>query len=67
MFLEECKYAVKWKKICQYIIDDIQIYPDSKRENSDRENPNEENSYEKNSNEENFYQENIKNANIIHI
>ena len=61
-FLEECKYVVKWKKIFKYIIDDIEIYPDS-----NSENPNEENSDKENSNEENFYQENEKNTNIIHI
>ena len=40
MFLEKCKYAVKEKKILQYIIDD--------RENSDEENFDEENSDEEN-------------------
>ena len=35
VFLEECKYVVKWKKISKYIIDDIEIYSDSDRENSD--------------------------------
>ena len=48
VFLEECKYAVKEKKIPKYIIDDIGISSDPNRENSD-----EENSGEKNSDEEN--------------
>ena len=38
MFLEECKYVVKEKKIPKYIIDDIEISSDSDRENSDEEN-----------------------------
>ena len=37
MFLEECKYAVKRKKIPKYIIGDIEIPLDSARENSDEE------------------------------
>ena len=49
MFLEECKYVVKEKKIPRYIIDDTKISSDSDKENSDRENSDEENS-----NEENF-------------
>ena len=35
MFLEECKYVVKEKKIPKYIIDDIEISSDSHKENSD--------------------------------
>ena len=45
MFLEECKYVVKEKKI----IDDIEISSDSDRENSNEENSNEENFNEENS------------------
>ena len=37
MFLEECKYAVKGKKIPKHIIGDIEIPLDSDRENSDEE------------------------------
>ena len=37
VFLEECKYAVKRKKIPKYIIGDIEIPLDSARENSDEE------------------------------
>ena len=44
MFLEECTYIVKDKKISQYITDDIEISSDSDREDSDEENPNEDNS-----------------------
>ena len=44
VFLEECKYVVKEKKIPKYIIDDIEISFDSDRENSDEENSDEENS-----------------------
>ena len=43
MFLEECKYIVKEKKIPKYIIDDIEISFDSDRENSDEENSGKEN------------------------
>ena len=49
VFLEECKYVVKEKKIPKYIIDDIEISSDTDRENSD-----EESSDKENSNEENF-------------
>ena len=38
VFLEECKYVVKGKKIPKYIIDDIEISSDSDKENSDGEN-----------------------------
>ena len=58
VFLEECKYVVKEKKISKYIIDDIEIFSDSDRENSDEVNSDEENSDEKNSDEENFDEEN---------
>ena len=46
MFLEECQYAVKEKKIPRYIIDNIEISSDSDRENSDEENSDEDNSNE---------------------
>ena len=59
VFLEECKYVVKEKKFPKYIIEDIEDFSDSDRENSDREtsdegNWDEENSDEKNSDEENY-------------
>ena len=44
VFLEECTYIVKDKKISQYITDDIEISSDSDREDSDEEHSNEENS-----------------------
>ena len=43
VFLEECKYIVKEKKIPEYIIDDIKISFDFDRENSDAENSGQEN------------------------
>ena len=48
MFLEECKYFVKEKKIPEYIIDDREISSDSDREDSDEENSDEENFNEEN-------------------
>ena len=42
MFLEECKYVVKEKKIPKYIIDNIETSSDFNRENSDEENSDEE-------------------------
>ena len=54
VFLEECKYVVKEKKIPKYIIDDIEISSDSDREISDEQNSDEANSDKENSNEENF-------------
>ena len=58
VFLEECKYVVKEKKIPKYIIDDIELSSVSDKKNSDREN----------SDEENSDKENLeKNANITHI
>ena len=53
VFLEECKNAVKRKKIPKYIIGDIEIPLDSDRENSDEENSDRENSDKEVSNEEN--------------
>ena len=47
VFLEECEYVVKEKKIPKYIIDDREISSYSDRKNSDG------NSNEENSNEEN--------------
>ena len=44
VFLEECKYIVKEKKMPEYISDCIKIsYDDSDREDSNEENSNEEN------------------------
>ena len=48
VFLEECKYVVKDKKIPKYIIDDKEISSDSDRENSDEENSNDNTSDEEN-------------------
>ena len=54
VFLEECKYAVKERKMPKYTIKDIEISSDesgrenSEEENFDEENPNEESSYEGN-------------------
>ena len=48
VFLEECKYDIKEKKIPKYIIDDIEMFSNSYRENSDEENSDEENSVEEN-------------------
>ena len=49
VFIEECKYVVKEKKMHVYITNDIEIFPDdSDKENSDEENSNEENSIEEN-------------------
>ena len=35
MFLEECKYAIKEKKMPEYITNGIEIFSDSDREDSD--------------------------------
>ena len=43
VFVEEYKYAVKEKKLPEYIIDNIEISSDSDREDSDEENSNDEN------------------------
>ena len=37
VFLEECKYVFKEKKIPKYIIDDIEFSSDTDRENSEEE------------------------------
>ena len=42
VFLEESKYIVKEKTIPMYILDNIQIFPDSSKDNSDEENSHEE-------------------------
>ena len=43
MFLKECKYVFKEKKMSQLITDNIEISSDSDREDFDEENSNEEN------------------------
>ena len=48
MFLEECKYVVKEKKVPEYITDDIEISSDSDGEISNEENTDEENFDEEN-------------------
>ena len=48
VFLEECKYIAKEKKMTKYITDAIEISSDSEEENSDEENSNKENSDEQN-------------------
>ena len=48
VFLEECKFGVKERKMSEYITDDIEISSDdSNREDSDEEISNRENSDEK--------------------
>ena len=58
VFLEECKYVIKEKKIPKFIIGNIEIYSDSAKEDSDEENSNEKNSDEENSGEKNSGEEN---------
>ena len=54
VFVEECKYTVKEKKLPEYITYYIEISSDdSNREDSDEKISNEENSDEENSNEKN--------------
>ena len=65
VFLEECKYIVKKKKISKYIIDDIEISSDSDRENSGKENFDEKNSDEEYFDEENSDKENFDEENQI--
>ena len=43
MFLEECEYVVKGKKIPKYIIDDINFSSDFDTEISDEENSDDKN------------------------
>ena len=52
LFLEECKHAVKAKKMPKYITDEIEISSGSDREDSVEEISNEKNSDEENSSEE---------------
>ena len=47
VFLEECKYVLKEKKMRKYITDDIEIYNDSDREDSDEKGSDKENSDKK--------------------
>ena len=54
VFLEQCKYVVKEKKIPKYFIDDIEISSDSDKENSDDKNSDRDKSGRENSDEENF-------------
>ena len=54
VFLEECKYIAKEKKIPMYLINDIEISADSDRENSDEENSDKENPKKKTSDKENL-------------
>ena len=44
MFVEECKYTVKEKKMPEYNANDIDISPDYDREEFDEKNLNEKNS-----------------------
>ena len=44
VFLEECKYVIKEKKMAEYITEDIKIYCDSNWEDSDKRSSSEENS-----------------------
>ena len=44
VFLEECKYVVKQKKMSECITDDIKISSDSDKKDPDEENSDEENS-----------------------
>ena len=54
MFLEECKYVAKEKRMPEYITDDLEISDDdSEREDSDEESSNKENSVKENFNEKN--------------
>ena len=57
VFLEECKYVIKEKKILKYNFDDIEISSDSDKEDSDEEDFDEENSDEKN----------VKNTRIVKL
>ena len=49
VFLEECKYVFKEKKIPKYIIDDIEFSSDTDGENSEEEISDEDNFTEKKS------------------
>ena len=60
VFLEECKFVVREKKMAERITDDIETFSDdSNREDSDEENYNEENQAQnanKKTNKNIFYQ-----------
>ena len=64
MFLEECKYVAKEKKIPKYIIGNIEVSSDSNKENCDKENSDEDNYHEKNSNELNSDEKNSDEGNL---
>ena len=53
VFVEECKYIAKEKKMPNYITLMTKISSDSDREDSNKDNSNEGNSDKENSNEEN--------------
>ena len=54
IFLEECKFVVKEKKMSEYITDDIETSSDdSDREDSDEENSDEEKFYKEKCDKEN--------------
>ena len=54
VFLQECKFVVKEKKMSQYIIEDTEISSDvCDKEDSDKENSDDEISNGENSDEEN--------------
>ena len=53
VFLNECKYIVKEKKISKFIFDDTELSSDSDKEKSDEENSDVKSSGEQNSDEEN--------------
>ena len=55
VFLKECKYVVKEKRIPNYIIDNMEISSDSRGENSDKETSDEENSDKNDSDEKKIF------------
>ena len=67
MFLGECKYVVKEKKVSKYIIHDIEILSDPDREDSDEENSDKDNSDEENSDEQNCDEQNYKITHFLAI
>ena len=71
VFLEECKYVGKEKKIPKYIIDDIEISSGSDEENSDKKIPKKKStkkcSDEENSSEINFDEENSCEESVFYI
>ena len=58
VFLKECKYVFKEKKMSKYITDDVEISSDE--ENSDEENSDKDNSDEENYSEECLFWKGIK-------